>query len=68
MPSWIRITDKLPPKNIGILISDGKDVFCAEWDGKYWGAHGWGGFEWEWWFEYASEITHWMELPKLPSK
>lgn len=67
---WKKITDEKPPFKVGILISDGKIVTCAEaedWGNEIWyHGHEFGGYEWEWNFNYET-ITHWAVLPTAPS-
>lgn len=68
---WIKITEQKPPFGIGIMITNGNIVTCAEaedckYDVIYFHGHEFGGYEWEWDFDWKS-ITHWAELPKPPS-
>ena len=62
---WISIKDKMPERRVGVLITDGQIVTCAEWDGDWWGSHGFSGYEWEFDFDERF-VTHWMPLPKPP--
>lgn len=76
MQKWISIKDQLPEGDVGILVTDGKVVVTAclcylKNEPRWWSAHGFGGYEWE--FDFSSTfkdnaITHWMPLPDLPSK
>lgn len=67
---WVSVKDRLPEKQIGVLITDGKSIASAEFievdNGYvYWTGFGFGGYEWE--FDFRSEsVTHWMQLPTLP--
>ena len=74
MAKWINIKKQLPPKNEGVLVTDGKIVTAAYLDyfkGEPWWWCGWGfdGYEWEFDFESnfnEGAITHWMPLPDFP--
>ncbi len=71
---WISVKDKLPERGVGVLITDGRMVTCAEFGGTYqnrngeyisWNGHEFGGYEWEFDFDEGN-ITHWMSLPQPP--
>lgn len=75
--AWVPMAEKLPPTNKPILICASDGTVCAaefyhepalNWLG--WGAVGFGGPEWEWDWERASEpwkgVTHWMPFPAPP--
>ncbi len=69
--NWIALKDQLPPKNVGVLVSDGVIVTAAQWspifEGKpWWSGHEFSGYEWEFDFSHES-ITHWMPLPEPPT-
>ena len=63
---WIKCKDKLPPMEHYVLVSDGKLITVA---------HRGNAFHdgtWQWWeTNYdlwdGDDITHWQELPSLPS-
>jgi len=65
---WISIKAKLPPDNIGVLVTDGTVVTAASYSHRYdlWSGHEWDGYEWEFYFDITA-ITHWMTLPPPPS-
>lgn len=70
MNDWIPITERLPEMWAPVLITDGKIVTCAELSDTsrmWWTGHGFGGYEWEFDFEYEA-VTHWMPLPEPPNK
>lgn len=72
--TWILLATQPPPEGVGVLITDGREVYCATLRSQnrswpFWDAHGFGGYEWEWDFDsnYANKaITHWMSLPEVP--
>ena len=74
MAKWINIKKQLPPKNEGVLVTDGKIVTAAYLDyfkGEPWCWDGWcfSGYDWEFDFESIFKegaITHWMPLPDFP--
>ena len=74
MAKWINIKKQLPPKNEGVLVTDGKIITVASLDyfkDEPWWWCGWGfdGYEWEFDFEgnfKDGAITHWMPLPDFP--
>jgi hypothetical protein len=59
--NWINITDKLPPAEIDVLVSDGIGIYISNrldddelvWDESHYD---------------IIEITHWMFLPELPNE
>jgi len=68
--NWNNVKEITPPIETGILVTDGKYITVCELrkfsDGEYFmSGHNFGGYEWEFDF-YFNEVTHWMELPKLP--
>lgn len=67
---WIPLKEETPPRGVGVLVTDGTKVYCAERDEfngyAYWLPIGIGGPEWEWEY-HTSNITHWMPLPSLPT-
>ena len=70
--NWINVKDKLPPFDIGVLVTDVAIVTVAQ---RYkfdltskklwWTSHGYGGYEWDFDFD-PKDITHWAELPEPP--
>ena len=74
MAKWINIKKQLPPKNEGVLVTDGKIVTAAclcYFKGEPWCWDGWcfSGHDWEFDFESIFKdgaITHWMPLPDFP--
>ena len=75
MAKWINIKKHLPPKNEGVLVTDGKIVTAAYlyyFEGEPWCWEGWclSGYDWEFDFESGFKdgaITHWMPLPDFPN-
>ena len=70
---WINIKTQEPPFDEGILATDGKDIIACQLSksekGIYIRGHNFSGYECDWdCFDDYKDITHWMELPKLPSK
>ena len=73
---WTPFSKQLPPEGLGVLITDGVQITCAEleiWsDGlHWWRGHGFDGYEWE--FNFFDQnggrgLTHWAHLPELPEK
>lgn len=57
---WIKVEDKIPEKNVEVLVTNGERVKAAEWckrtdrDGYH--------FMWT----TMKNITHWMPLPEPP--
>ncbi len=74
MAKWINIKKQLPPKNEGVLVTDGKIITVASLDYLkdepwWWDQWGFGGYEWEFDFESCFKegaIKHWMPLPDFP--
>ena len=73
MAKWINIKKQLPPKNEGVLVTDGKIITVASLDyfkdEPWWDEWGFDGCEWE--FDFKSSfkeraVTHWMPLPDFP--
>jgi hypothetical protein len=67
---WISIQKKFPEHGIGVLVTDGDIITCAELTSikpPSWTGHGWVGYEWEFGFN-EDDITHWMPLPDPPKK
>lgn len=72
---WINIKEQLPPKNTGVLVTNGKVITAASLDYHkddpwWWDGHGFGGYEWDFDFPNdfnSSTITHWMTLPDFPT-
>ncbi len=70
MNNWISLKDRLPEAYIPILIT-GSGYICTAIlvmnrnKSYYFEGHGFFGYDWEWEFK-NSDVTHWMELPKLP--
>ncbi len=70
---WISLKEQPPPTNVGVLVTDGKGVYCVEYivsdpaRGVNLGGHGYRGDQWEFDFE-EKELTHWMALPAMPVK
>jgi hypothetical protein len=71
---WIKFTDKHPEENVGVLVTDGTVISAGSI--QYYGdkkqyfhlmGEGFGGYEWEWDWGSDMNVTHWMEMPKLPS-
>ena len=74
---WMDVKIHEPPKDRGILITDGKTVVSAKCNSVeinkprkkkmiFYNAYGTRGFQWDWAFD-TDDITHWSELPKLPN-
>lgn len=73
---WIRISERLPENDVGVLVTDGKIVTAAAlsyWKDAphWWGGHGFSGHEWN--FDFSERfdrgaITHWMPLPPVPAE
>jgi hypothetical protein len=70
--TWIPFTEQHPPQGVGILVTDGSLVTCAEFHGmnhRLMGpdlsGHKFGGIEWEFEF-HERNITHWAPLPEPP--
>ena len=59
------------PQDTPVLVTDGKVIVVVARSNLYgdaWpDAVGFGGYEWEWDFEWK-DLTHWMPLPPLPDK
>ena len=74
MAKWINIKKQLPPKNEGVLVTDGKIITAASLDylkGEPWWWDQWGFDGYERGFDFKSRfkegaITHWMPLPDFP--
>lgn len=68
--NWIKLTDKLPPENKGVLVFARGVIATARMyhykDGIYWSGEGFGGYEWDFDFQ-KGDVTHWMFLPKPPA-
>jgi len=71
---WFLLSEKKPPKEIGVLITDGELVTVGEYlsatrtNGilsEWFTGHGWEGYEWEWVFD-REKITHWAYPPNPP--
>lgn len=59
---WIKVTDKLPPKDVDVLIyADGHND-CQD-IARYRDVFGWDTNRPDIW---DSNITHWAELPDIP--
>ena len=78
---WIALTDQLPPRGEGVLVTDGLHIVTASNNGTivpsnkmntdFWREYCWDfwgvcGYEVEWEYDMA-RLTHWMALPKLPT-
>ena len=74
MAKWISIKKRPPPKNEGVLVTDGKIITVASLvyykdEPWWWGGWCFGGYEWDFDFESSFKegaITHWMPLPDFP--
>jgi len=72
---WIKFKNKHPEEHVGVLITDGKIISAAsvhyidkEKKNYFLMPEGIGGYEWEWDFDNTESVTHWVPMPKLPSK
>lgn len=76
---WVLFSERRPPENTNVLLSDGRDIVTAYYTrpswcerSPYWGrdyhfaACGIGGYEWEFEFDVYANGTHWMAAPELP--
>jgi hypothetical protein len=68
---WVSVNDRLPEKDVGVLVTDGNVVTAARMCRNRFGVieldgHCFGGYEWEFYFG-DEDVTHWMSLP-LPPK
>lgn len=65
---WIDINQQTPPREVGILVTDGKEIVTCELvensGDVYMLPVGFGGWECEFNFSYK-DIKKWMPLPKL---
>lgn len=69
---WFKISEKPPPEDIGVLISDGSHWSAAratyytfgikKGEFEFWQGQDFGGYEWEWDFE----PVYWAHGPELP--
>lgn len=70
MSAWIKVEDRMPDFGVGILVTDGEEITCAEriaWvGGSGWTTHNICSYDAEVAFE--DKITHWMPLPAPPEK
>ena len=67
---WVPLNTALPTVGQKVLITNGKVVTAAEYRGGEvvtWYGCELSGYEWDWEFDEDS-ITHWAELPDVPSK
>lgn len=72
--NWISVKDMLPPTDENILLFDGREVFCGDFNIFNRGdeiCHSYGTQACDGtcygWYE-KQEITHWMPLPNAPEK
>lgn len=62
---WISCADRMPTGNGKYLVTDGIEsciAWCRKETGKFYDSDGWR------YFIPLDNVTHWMELPKLPKK
>ena len=60
MPTWIKVSDKLPILNDIVLVTDGEVMYIARWlpHSKCWQQPGLD--------DPLEHISHWVPLPELP--
>lgn len=67
MSEWISVADRLPKKDVNVLVTDGR-CWCGVWS-----LYGYSEFVDFWEDEYGNfqpfdDVTHWMPLPEPPKE
>jgi hypothetical protein len=57
---WISVKDRLPEKDVEVLVWDGYNRFIAYFSGTMWDS----GYGWDMMVNVT--VTHWMPLPDAP--
>jgi len=59
---WIELKKEGPVNGGKYLVTDGKEIQIMDYFGKYKGSDDWSSI-----ICSTLNVTHWMELPKLPN-
>jgi hypothetical protein len=61
--NWIKTSERMPPKGLTVLVTDGMFIYTAQYVSEFWhcecgcycGMH-------------VYDVSYWMPLPELPTK
>jgi hypothetical protein len=70
MSAWVSVKQKPVPRDVIVLVTDGRGLLQLTCRGKvdgYFQPIGFDGYEWDWDFDIEA-VTHWMRAPIPPRR